>query len=91
VNLTQPNTPKKNSLYILGLILAFCLVYYKLIYAGFVSWDDAEYITDNKDVRNLNWNSLLTHFYVGNYHPLTMLNYALDWKLFGQNPIGYHL
>ena len=91
MNLTQPNTPKKNSLYILGLILAFCLVYYKLIYAGFVSWDDAEYITDNKDARNVNWNSLLTHFYVGNYHPLTMLNYALDWKLFGQNPIGYHL
>lgn len=91
MNLIQQNTILKNRLTILALILVFCLVYFKLIYASFVSWDDAEYITENKDVRNLNWNSLLTHFYIGNYHPLTMLNYTLDWKLFGQNPIGYHL
>ena len=38
-----------------------------------------------------NLHALFTQFYVGNYHPITMLNYAIDWKIFGNNPTGYHI
>ncbi len=91
MNLTQANTSLKNSLFILGIIVLFCLVYFKLINADFISWDDPEYILENKDVHVGNYKALATKFYIGNYHPLTMINYAIDWKLFGGNALGYHI
>ncbi len=91
MSLTQANTTLKNRLFILGLIILFCLVYFKLIYADFISWDDPEYILENKDVHSNNLKALATKFYIGNYHPLTMINYAIDWKLFGGNALGYHI
>ena len=91
MSLTQANTTLKNRLFILGLIILFCLIYFKLIYADFISWDDPEYILENKDVHFSNLKALATKFYIGNYHPLTMINYAIDWKLFGGNALGYHI
>lgn len=91
MNLTQSNTPLKNSLYVLGSLLVFCIVYFKLMSAGFVSWDDSDYLLENKDVHTFNLKALITNVYLGNFHPLTMLNYAFDWKLFGANPKGYHI
>lgn len=69
----------------------FPVVYFNLFSANFLSWDDADYVIENKDVHSFNLKALITNFYVGNFHPLTMLNYALDWKLFGKSPVGYHV
>ena len=91
MKLTQTHILKKESLYGLGLLLAFCLVYFKLMHADFMSWDDAEYVLENKDVHSFQLKALTTHFYAGNFHPLTMLSYALDWRLFQANPMGYHI
>lgn len=91
MKLTQTYILNKERLFGLGLLIVFCLVYFKLMHADFISWDDAEYVLENKDVHAFNLKALTTHFYVGNYHPLTMLNYALDWKLFKANPMGYHI
>jgi protein O-mannosyl-transferase len=79
--------------YLIGfmIIATAALVFSKLFYAGFLSWDDADYVIDNRDVHEFNLKALFTKFYVGNYHPITMLNYALDWKLFGNNALGYHI
>ena len=91
MKLTQTHILKKESLYGLGLLLAFCLVYFKLMHADFMSWDDAEYVLENKDVHSFHLKALTTHFYAGNFHPLTMLSYALDWKVFQANTMGYHI
>jgi tetratricopeptide (TPR) repeat protein len=79
--------------YLIGfmIIVTAALVFSKLFNAGFLSWDDADYVTDNRDVHEFNLKALFTKFYVGNYHPITMLNYALDWKLFAKNALGYHI
>lgn len=69
-------------LYVILLCLVFPLVYFKLFKAGFVSWDDAEVLLKNKDVQSFNVGKLVSSYYVGNYAPLTMLSFALDWKLF---------
>lgn len=82
---------KGTYLYIILLCLVFPLVYLKLFSAGFISWDDAEYVLDNKDVHDFNIKALFTKFYVGNYHPLSMLSYAVNWKLFGKEALGYHI
>lgn len=69
-------------LYAIILCLAFPLVYFKLFSAGFVSWDDAEVLLKNKDVQSFNAGKLVTSYYVGNYAPLTMISFAIDWALF---------
>ncbi|MFO0477791.1 MAG: hypothetical protein ACK50L_03295 [Bacteroidota bacterium] len=91
MTLKEPTNKLKFALFAFGFLVFFILVYFKLAYAEFVSWDDAEYILENKDVHDFNMNQLLSKFYVGNFHPITMLNYAIDWKMFDKTPMGYHV
>lgn len=74
---------------VIGII--FPVVFYNLFSAGFIAWDDPEYVVNNKDVHQFAVKNFFTHFYIGNYHPLTMLSYAIDWKLFGKHAAGYHI
>ena len=58
------------------------------------TWDDDKYVTDNQLIRNLSFTGLKGIFstYVwGNYHPLTVLSYAIEYNLFGLSPFIYHL
>jgi len=68
-----------------GVLLATFAIYFKAIrFEALYTWDDNLYVSENPDIRLLNWVSvktLFTSFYVGNYQPLTMLLYALEYKL----------
>ena len=60
---------------------------------GFV-WDDKFLILRNTgyralDGRHLAW--MFTTQAMGHYQPLVWLSYALDYKLWGLNPLGFHL
>ena len=81
---------KPNWFFLLVIALAFPIVYFHLFSAGFIAWDDPEYLINNKDVHQFSIKRFCTTFYIGNYHPLTMLSYALDWKFFGKVAFGYH-
>ncbi len=73
------------------IILTF-LVYIPSLKAGFVNWDDGDYVVDNpllKDFSNLKL--LLTKPVQGNYHPLTMLSLAFNYSISGLNSWSYHL
>ena len=91
MTLKESTSKLKFGLVAFGFLVFFIFVYFKLAYAEFVSWDDSEYILENKDVHDFNMNQLFTKFYVGNFHSITMLNYAIDWKIFDKNPMGYHV
>ena len=82
---------KPTWLFLALIVLLFPLVYFHLFSAGFIAWDDPEYVLNNKDVHLFLVKNFFTQFYIGNYHPLTMLSYALDWKLFGKAAQGYHI
>ncbi|MFA6004300.1 MAG: hypothetical protein WC881_09555, partial [Elusimicrobiota bacterium] len=61
---------------------------------GFVSWDDPDTILRNEHFRGLAWSNLrwmFTSTQMGNYQPLSWLTLALDYKLWGLEPFGYHL
>jgi protein O-mannosyl-transferase len=61
---------------------------------GFVRWDDQEYLTENPVVRDLslgNLKKIFSSFYIGNYQPLTMLSYLIEYRAFKLDPWGYHL
>ena len=60
-----------------------------------VSWDDFNYIRDNPVIKSLAWDNILyifnyKTFIMGNYHPLTILSYAFEYKIAGVNPFLYH-
>jgi protein O-mannosyl-transferase len=75
------------------LITAFA-VYYPLTHFNLLYlWDDRSYITDNADIKNLGWENIklfFTKFYVGNYQPLTMLLYAMEYKMGGGQGSVFH-
>ena len=66
------------------------LVYSKLFSANFISWDDGEVVLNNKDVHNFDIKGFFTNYYVGNYAPISMIGFAIDWFIFKGNPAGHH-
>ncbi len=70
------------------------IVYFPSLRNGFVNWDDNEYVYDNPLIRSLDvqlLKSALTDFHAANWHPLTVLSHAVDYALWGLNPLGHHL
>ncbi len=74
--------------------LVTALVYSATLHNDFVDWDDNEYIYDNVHIRSigvpfLRW--AFTGFHVANWHPFTWVSHALDYAIWGLNPLGHHL
>ena len=86
---------RREYLICLFLILATAAVFWQVRNHEFISLDDPEYVTENRQVQNgvtLNgviWAFTTTH--VANWHPLTWLSHMLDYQLYGLNPKGHHL
>ncbi|RLT46375.1 MAG: hypothetical protein DWI62_02005 [Chloroflexi bacterium] len=57
-------------------------------------WDDNRYVTENPYLRSLDlpnlW-AMFTRFYFANYAPVVLLSFALDYRVWGLQPFGYHL
>jgi len=69
------------------------VLYFNSIGNQFTNWDDGM-IYENPSIRNLNWVGIKKLFTVepGNtYQPIRMLSYAIDYKIWGLNPLGYHI
>ncbi len=75
---------------VLLLALVFPLVFFQLFSANFISWDDADVLLKNKDVHQFNVNAFFTKHYVGNYAPVTMIGFAIDWTLFHGSAFWHH-
>jgi len=74
-------------------LLTTFAIYFKAIKFEFLIWDDNMYINLNERIKALNWENvklIFTEFYFGNYHPITTLNYAMEYKLVGDAPALYH-
>ena len=73
------------------LLLGTALVFVQTAGYGFVNCDDNEYLYENTAIqRGPTWQSAwwaITNPHSANWHPLTWLSHALDWRLFGKwNP-----
>ena len=87
----------QNVKYYLALLvgLATFAVYLSTLHNDFAGlWDDSEYVYENPYIRSfslgfLKWAFL--HFYASNWHPLTWISHALDYAIWGLNPVGHHL
>jgi len=78
----------------LGLVLLTLAVYGHTVGYGFISnWDDNLYVTDNPDILGFTAHNLVRVFsssYVGNYAPVHLLSYMLDYQFAGMDPGWFH-
>src|SRR6186713_1421427 len=74
------------------ILILTAIVYLPILNAGFVNWDDPDYIYNNYVIKDL---SHVTDFFTvpiqGNYHPLTMISLALNYAVSGYDAWSYHL
>jgi len=76
------------------ILIITCVTFYPCLKNDFTNWDDLKYLTDNPAVRSLsitNLERIFTSFVFGNYHPLTILSYAIEYHFFQYRPFIYHL
>lgn len=79
---------------IVGLIVF--LAYIPSLENSFVHWDDQQYIYENPGLLSFAFDSkslksLFTEFAIANWHPLTLFSFAIDYKVWGLDPFGFHL
>jgi len=77
------------------LVGATFAVYADTLGHSFLSnWDDSLYVVENEAIRGITWGNLkdaFTRFYIGNYAPIHIISYMLDYEAWGLNPRGFIL
>lgn len=78
-----------------GIMLLTYLAYSPALKNGFINWDDNAYVFDNMHIGRPLTEAVAYFFgpnyFVGNYIPVTMVVYALEYKIAGMNPKFFHL
>ena len=94
MNSNQPNATLQPRFIALLLALVTLAIYLPVLHDGFVNYDDDDYVTTNRMVKNgltpagIHW--AFTTFHSANWHPVTWLSHMLDCQLFGLNPAAHH-
>jgi tetratricopeptide (TPR) repeat protein len=76
------------------LVLSVFALYAKSLSYPFLNWDDPNYVTENRLIRSLGPAHLAEMFtkpHFNLYIPLTLVSYAVDYKLSGFDSRSYHL
>lgn len=71
-----------------------CAAFLPALWNDFVNWDDDRNLIGNPFYRGLGWTQLswmFSTFHEGHYQPLSWLTFAIDYLIWGMNPVGYHL
>ncbi|HUO09997.1 MAG TPA: tetratricopeptide repeat protein [Phycisphaerae bacterium] len=74
------------------LLLLVVLAFYPAVFGGY-TWDDGAWLTDNINVRSPHGLSAIWNpaYQVLHYYPLIFSTYWIEFRLWGLNPLGYHL
>lgn len=78
----------------LAIFLAVLATFLPATRNGFVDWDDHVAIVGNPEIRGLGWQNIrwmFSSFLLGPYQPLAWLSLAIDYRLWGLDPRGFHL
>jgi protein O-mannosyl-transferase len=72
------------------IVLISFLAYLPVLHNSLLGWDDDGYIRNNPMVYSMNLREIFSRFVLGNYHPVTILAFAAEFRCFGLNETGYH-
>jgi Flp pilus assembly protein TadD len=82
-----------NNHLIIALLLLAAMAFLPCLKNGFINLDDNSYIIENPAIRSFsveNIKSWFTTFHKGNYYPLILLTYALEYRINGADPRVFH-
>lgn len=77
-----------------AVIIFTTILYSRALFNGLTSIDDDFYVVHNPYLKDFSFHGIkeiFTSFYASNYHPFTTLSLLIETKLFGTNPLVYHL
>ncbi len=82
--------------YLVAILLLTVIAYWASLGNQFTNWDDPGYVTNNPVIKDLSAEGIKRIFawsnpIMGNYHPLTIFTYAIDYHFNNLNPYSYHL
>jgi tetratricopeptide (TPR) repeat protein len=89
--------PAKNSyLWLTGILILTFIVFIPAIKNLFITFDDGQYVNGNKFIQGFSGTNLKTILFedannLGNYHPLTLLTYMVNYAFSELNPTAFHL
>jgi tetratricopeptide (TPR) repeat protein len=72
------------------ILLISIIAYLPVFHNSLLAWDDNAYIRDNVLIHSFNLKEIFSHYVSGNWHPITVLTFALEYQFFGLNATGYH-
>ena len=92
----KSNTFPINSKYLWSsaILMLTCLAYIPVFTNGFTNWDDNIFVTSNELIRSFSFSNILNWFtkpFVGQYQPLVLLSFAVDYSIDGYNPLVFHI
>ncbi|CAN5378745.1 tetratricopeptide repeat protein [soil metagenome] len=82
-----------NILWIAGILLLTFIVFFPILSNALTNWDDPHYLNENPLIKKLtgeNIKRIFTEVFFGNYQPLHILSYAIEYHFYKLNPAGYH-
>ncbi len=77
--------------YVPAILAALIFVSYIPVWQNGFVWDDKPYILLSDMVKNFDLKAIFTEYAVGNYHPFTMLSFAIEYALVKEQTWLYHL
>ena len=93
---TPSETTPKNLPHLL-IILFICTITWLFLKNcldnGIAAWDDTPYIRENALIKDISWEGIKHIFTtpsMGNYHPVTILSYAIEYSFVQLEPWLYH-
>ena len=90
------NSRKRNyhNFYLLaGILILTIILFSEITSNNFTNWDDDKYLSKNELVKDLSPSGIIdifTTFVASNYHPLTIIAFAAELKIFGHSASGFH-
>lgn len=87
------NSLKTSGAFVIVIVLTF-LCFLTDLKNDLLQWDDGGYILENVYIRSISIEMVrwaFSSFWCNFWAPLTWISLALDYEIWGLNPIGYHL
>src|SRR4030095_12456295 len=86
----EKETPGENHsrvtlLFCLTIAVITSIVYFSSLRNDWTDWDDGDYVFTNELVKNFDAGGIFSKYVAGNYHPITILFLALEYKTFHDN------
>jgi len=76
-----------------GVLLFAFIIFIPSLENNFVNWDDIGYVMSNDMITSFSWlnfKKIFSTYFMGNYHPFTMISLAIDYSFFRFSAPGYH-